>query len=261
MSPRIATLALLVAAGFATAAGAAELRPAVTVSGETVTLGDIFVRRGQRRPGRRRPGARAGRPRRDFGFPHFARRAAQWYRLAQRRRPHPHRHRAQRCGRTGRRCRRRHLVGHRGTVLRPSLFLHASGRFRERHGGHSGRRRRRADRQGRADLLQSPQRCLHRHSPRARERHAEPAPPRRGPCLSRDGRAGPHTRHAARRGRPPERYRTGCACLQIASARTSSLRSSISSACRRAVPRGRASPCGSPTCSPRSSSTRARRST
>jgi len=64
MSPRIATLALLAAMGLASAASAAELRPAVTVSGETVTLGDIFDDAGNAAsvvvapaPG---PGARAG---------------------------------------------------------------------------------------------------------------------------------------------------------------------------------------------------------
>lgn len=50
MSPRIATLAFLVATGLASAAAAAELRPAVTVSGETVTLGDIFDDAGKAAP-------------------------------------------------------------------------------------------------------------------------------------------------------------------------------------------------------------------
>lgn len=42
MFKRIASLALLFAASVITAAGAAELRPAVTVTGDTVTLGDLF---------------------------------------------------------------------------------------------------------------------------------------------------------------------------------------------------------------------------
>ncbi|MEP2830628.1 flagellar basal body P-ring formation chaperone FlgA [Parvibaculum sp.] len=42
MFKRIASLALLFAASAITAAGAAELRPAVTVTGDTVTLGDLF---------------------------------------------------------------------------------------------------------------------------------------------------------------------------------------------------------------------------
>ncbi|WP_421861652.1 flagellar basal body P-ring formation chaperone FlgA [Parvibaculum sp.] len=42
MFKRIASLALLFAASAITVAGAAELRPAVTVTGDTVTLGDLF---------------------------------------------------------------------------------------------------------------------------------------------------------------------------------------------------------------------------
>lgn len=42
MFKRIVPLALLLAASAVTAAGAAELRPAVTVTGDTVTLGDLF---------------------------------------------------------------------------------------------------------------------------------------------------------------------------------------------------------------------------
>lgn len=42
MFKRTAALALLLAAGLASAAGAAELHPAVTVTGDTVTLGDLF---------------------------------------------------------------------------------------------------------------------------------------------------------------------------------------------------------------------------
>jgi flagella basal body P-ring formation protein FlgA len=57
------------------------------------------------------------------------------------------------------------------------------------------------------------------------------------------------------------RISTGCVFPRTASARTSSHRSNISSACRRAARPGQASPCALPTCSLRSWSARGRRST